>query len=163
LADIGLRSGFVFMDIGCGTGFFAIPAAQIVGEKGRVYALDKEHWAIEKLRETASEKGLGNLNLRVGEAEQVVFCEACSDLVFYGIVLHDFGDPLKVLANAKRMLKPTGKLVDLDWKKKPMPFGPPLHIRFSEQRATNLIEHAGFKIEAAKEAGPYHYMIIAKP
>ncbi len=89
MADIGLGSGSVFMDIGCGTGFFAIPAAQIVGEKGRVYALDKEHWAIEKLRETASEKGLGNLNLRVGEAEQVVFCEACADFVFYGIVLHD--------------------------------------------------------------------------
>ena len=93
LADIGLRSGFVFMDIGCGTGFFAIPAAQIVGEKGRVYALDKEHWAIEKLRETANEKGLANLNLRVGEAEEEAFCEACADFVFYGIVLHDFGDP----------------------------------------------------------------------
>ena len=163
LADLGVGSGATFMDIGCGTGFFAVAAAQLVGEKGKVYALDIEPQAIEKLRETADEKGFGNLNLRVGAAEEVIFCEACADFVFYSIVLHDFDDPLKVLVNAKRMLKPTGKLIDLDWKKKRMPFGPPLRIRFSEQRALNLIRSAGFKIEAVREAGPYHYIIIAKP
>ena len=162
LADLGVGSGAVFMDIGCGTGFFALAAAKIVGEKGKVYALDIEPRAIEKLRETAVEKGFRNLDLKVGAAEEVILCENCADFIFYGIVLHDFNDPLKVLINAKRMLKPTGKLINLDWKKKRMPFGPPLEIRFTEQRAVNLIENAGFKIEASKESGPFHYIIIAK-
>jgi hypothetical protein len=65
--------------------------------------------------------------------------------------------------NAKKMLKQTGRLVDLDWKKEPMEFGPPLKIRFDEEQAVNLVESASFRIKTVKDAGPYHYIIIAKP
>jgi hypothetical protein len=67
LADIGLPSGFVFMDIECGKSFFALPAAQIVGKNGRLYALDKEYWTIGQLGKTAVGRGLVNLNLKVGK------------------------------------------------------------------------------------------------
>jgi len=60
------------------------------------------------------------------------------------------------------MLKPKGWLVDLDWKKEPMDFGPPLSIRFSEERAIGLIEGAGFKVEQQKETGRFHYLIMAR-
>jgi len=163
LVDIGLRSGFTFLDIGCGDGFFALPAARLVGKKGKVYGLDLNDGTIGRLRRKAVKEGLRNLNLSVGEAEETVLCEACADIVFFGIVLHDFKDPAKVLMNAKRMLKPNGRLIDLDWKKESMEFGPPLQIRFSEDEAVSRIEAAGFRIEAVKKAGPYHYIIIAKP
>lgn len=163
LVDIGLRSGFTFLDIGCGDGFFALPAARLVGKKGKVYGLDLNDGTIGRLRRKAVKEGLRNLNLSVGEAEETVLCEACADIVFFGIVLHDFKDPAKVLMNAKRMLKPNGRLIDLDWKKESMEFGPPLQIRFSEDEAVSRIEAAGFRIEAVKNAGPYHYIIIAKP
>ena len=163
LKAIGLHSGMVFMDIGCGDGFFAIPAAQLVGEKGRVYAVDIDDSAIDRLKRKAAEKGLRNVTATVGAAEETVFCDECADMVFYSIVLHDFRDPAKVLRNAKKMLKPSGTLVNLDWKKKPMLFGPPVHIRFSEEQASNLIKQAGFRIESVRDAGRYHYIITAKP
>ena len=103
-----------------------------------------------------------NLYVTVGEAEETVLCEGCADIVFFGIDLHDFRDPEKVLMNAKRMLKHGGMLVDLDWKKEPMPLGPPLRIRFSEEKAAKLIESQGFKVETVKKSGLYHYLIIAK-
>lgn len=163
LADVGLKPGSTFMDIGCGYGFFALPAARLVGKKGKVYGLDVDAEAIEKLREKAKKEDLKNLNLKVGEAEETILCKACADIVFFGIVLHDFKDPTRVLMNAKKMLKKTGRLVDLDWKKEPMEFGPPLQIRFDEKQAVNLIESAGFRIKTVKNAGPYNYVIIAKP
>jgi hypothetical protein len=58
------------------------------------------------------------------------------------------------------MLKPGGKVVDVDWKKRQMDFGPPYVVRFSEQKTVEMLEAAGFKAEAA-EAGPYHYMVTA--
>jgi hypothetical protein len=61
------------------------------------------------------------------------------------------------------MLKPAGKLVDLDWKKKPTVFGPPVQIRFSEGQARALMENAGFKVESVRDAGRNHYLITAKP
>jgi len=161
LADIGLKTGFTFIDVGCGEGFFAIPAAKIVGKKGRVYALDLDEDAIMRLKKKAAREGLKNLEAVVGGAEGTVFCQACADIVFFGIDLHDFNVPAKVLANAKTMLKPSGRLIDLDWKKELTDFGPPLQIRFSEEHASNLIREAGFRVEQTKQAGPYHYIIIA--
>ena len=163
LKSIGLSAGMVFVDVGCGDGFFAIPAALLVGEKGAVYAVDIEASAIERLRDKATEKGLKNVIAKVEEAEETVFCEECADIVFYSRVLHDFRDPAKVLRNAKRMLKPAGKLVDLDWKKKSTVFGPPVRIRFSEEQAASLIKAAGFMIESVREAGRNFYIVTAKP
>jgi ubiquinone/menaquinone biosynthesis C-methylase UbiE len=163
LKAVGLRSGMVFMDIGCGDGFFTIPAAQLVGEKGVVYAVDVDSAAVEKLKDKAAEKGLANITATVGAAEETVFCTECADIIFYSRVLHDFSDPAKVLRNAKRMLKPAGTLVNLDWKKKPTMFGPPVRIRFSEEQAADLIKAAGFTIENVKAAGRNFYIVTAKP
>ncbi len=161
LIEVGVKKGFAFVDIGCGAGFFAVPAARIVGKGGKVYGVDADSEAIERLKQKASREGLDNFNLKVGRAEETIFCDKCADIVFFGIVLHDFQDPRKVLSNAKRMLKPAGQLIDLDWKEEPMRFGPPLQIRFSARKASNLIEKAGYKIDYAKEEGPYHYLIAA--
>ena len=163
LAEIGLRPGFTFVDVGCGGGFFALPAARVVGRRGKVYGLDVDAVSITSLKEAAAREGLRNLNLTIGKAEESVMCEQCADIVFFGIVLHDFQDPSRVLENARRMVKPTGRLVDLDWKKKPMKLGPALKIRFSEDKASRLIKAAGFTVEAVKDNGPYHYLVIAKP
>jgi ubiquinone/menaquinone biosynthesis C-methylase UbiE len=163
LESIGLRSGMTFMDVGCGYGFFTLQAASIVGETGKVYAVDIDASSIDRLKREATEKGLKNIRAEVGAAEETVFCDACADIVFYSIVLHDFRDPAKVLLNAKRMIKPAGTLVNLDWKKKSMPLGPPLKIRFSEEQAANLIKQAGFTVENVKDLGSNFYMVTAKP
>lgn len=164
LDHIGLKSGLTFVDVGCGDGFFAIPAARIVGEGGKVYGLDINSGAISKLRERAGKEGLGNLILKVGRAEETILCEGCADIIFLANVLHDFENPSKVLMNARKMIKSGGRLVDLDWKKKTMIMpGPPLQIRLNEKEASNLIETSGFKVEVIEEAGPYHYIIMAKP
>jgi len=163
LIRAGVKTGLTFVDMGCGDGFFAVPAAKLVGNSGRVYGLDVDSDAIGRLKEKARKETLRNLELKVGVAEETVFCDSCADIVFFGIVLHDFSDPNKVLSNAKRMLKPSGRLIDLDWKKEPMRLGPPLQIRFSKEKASNLIETAGFKIDCIADEGLYHYVIVATP
>jgi ubiquinone/menaquinone biosynthesis C-methylase UbiE len=152
-----------FADVGCGDGFFTILAGQIVGNSGTVCAVDTDGSAIERLKLKAAEKGLTNVKAVVARAEETVFCDGCADIVFYSIVLHDFLDPAKVLGNAKRMLKPSGRLVDLDWKKRQTVHGPPIQIRFSEEQAQTLIRNAGFNVENVRDVGPDHYMIVAKP
>lgn len=162
LTDIGVKPLSVFVDIGCGDGFFTIPAARMVGDMGTVYAVDIDATAIGKLKEKADAEGLHNLALRVDKAENTVFCRACADFVFFGIDLHDFANPAQVLANARKMLKLTGKVVDLDWKKIETPFGPPLAKRFSEERAVQMMDTAGFTIETVKEIKPYFYLVVAR-
>lgn len=162
LADIGLKRGQPFVDVGCGQGFFATPAAKIVGSKGKVYGLDLNPEFIAIMKQNLAKERLRNVDLTIGAAEDTILCDACADIVFLGQVLHDFADPAKVISNARRMVKPTGKLVNVDWKKQQMPFGPPLEKRFDEQKASHLIETAGFKVDTIREASPYQYIITAK-
>jgi ubiquinone/menaquinone biosynthesis C-methylase UbiE len=158
-----LHLGMLFADIGCGDGFFSILAAKKVGAKGKVYAVDVDASAIKKLKVKAEAEGLKNILAKVGAAEETVFCDSCIDFVFFSMVLHDFADPAKVLQNAKKMLKGDGWLIDLDWKKQEMPFGPPAKIRFNEEYASKLLTNAGFQVGKVKNVGSYHYVVTAKP
>jgi ubiquinone/menaquinone biosynthesis C-methylase UbiE len=161
LSRIGLREGMVFIDVGSGEGYFAIPAARRVGDNGRVFAVDINAEAIGNLRARAEQEGLNNISARAGEAETTMICEGCADIVFFGIDLHDFRDPVAVLRNAGRMIGPEGRVVDLDWKDEPMDLGPPIGIRFSVRKAHSLMESVGLRIQSVRDAGPYHYLIIA--
>ncbi len=161
LSTIGLREGMVFVDMGCGEGYFALPAARRVRNYGKVYAVDVNAESVERLRTQAEAEGLKNLITQVGEAEETRFCEGCADIVFFGIDLHDFRDPVTVLGNAKHMLGPQGRLADLDWKDQPMEMGPPLEKRFSIKKASGMIESVGLRVRDIQDAGPYHYLVIA--
>jgi len=61
LREVGIRKGQIVLDFGCGSGDYTIPVARIVGEEGRVYALDKDRRDLDKLMERAESEGLGNI------------------------------------------------------------------------------------------------------
>jgi ubiquinone/menaquinone biosynthesis C-methylase UbiE len=163
LKEIGLKPGLTLLDLGCGGGFFTLPAARLAGPEGKVYGVDINADFIEEIRRKAATEGLKNIDLKVGSAEDNLLCQNCADIIFLGIVLHDFRDPARVLKNAREMMKPEGKLANLDWKKQTMSFGPPVSVRFDENAASRLIESAGFKVESVRDSGPHHYLILAKP
>jgi ubiquinone/menaquinone biosynthesis C-methylase UbiE len=164
LARIGLKSGDTLADIGSGDGYFSIPAAQIVAETGMVYAIDVNAQSLEELKAAARAAGLKNIKTIQGNAEDMVLCERCADYVLMANVLHDFADPGAALASARVMLKPGGKLIDLDWKKeKDQLHGPPFAKRFDEATASRLMSQAGFKILSNQFVGPFHYLITAIP
>lgn len=149
------------MDIGCNDGFFTIPAAKMVGKNGKVYGVDIDVDAIERLTEKAKQDHISNIHADVGEAEGTIFCSNCADIIFFGTVLHDFRDPLEVLCNAKRMLKSGGKIVNYDWKKKESPMGPPFAKRLSESEASDLMKNAGFSDITVRDISDTFYQITA--
>jgi ubiquinone/menaquinone biosynthesis C-methylase UbiE len=161
LAD--LKEGMTFVDVGCGDGYYSMRTAKKVGPDGKDCAGDIDGARVEMLRDKAQEQGLENIIAVVGKAEETVFFEGCADMVFYSMDLHDFDDPQKVLENARLMLGPSGVVVDLDWKKIKMDFGPPENIRFSEAKVAEMLNKAGLKVESTRSVGPYHYLIVAKP
>ena len=164
LAQIGLEPGDTLADIGSGDGYFSIPAARMVGQSGKIYALDVSAEAISELKAAASAAGLNNIQTAVGEAEKTLLCKGCADVVLMANVLHDFADPVAALKNARLMLKPGGKLADLDWKKdKDQLHGPPFAKRFDQEKATALLTEAGFKVISSTLVGQFHYLLIAKP
>ncbi len=99
----------IFIDVGCGDGFFSLLASQMVKENGIIYCIDIDEQAIERLKTKAAGKGVTNIRVKVGAAEENPFCTACADVVFYSMVLHDFKDPLQVLGMPKKCSSPPVK------------------------------------------------------
>ena len=163
LARTGLGPGDTVVDIGCGEGFFALPAARIVGSSGKIIGIDINRSAVSRMLEQAAREGLCNVAGIVGSGEETLACEGCADLIFFGIDLHDFSDPQKVLRNARGMIKPGGTLCNLDWQKRDTPFGPPVSTRFDEETAAALIREAGFTILRIEEIPLWFYLITAAP
>jgi ubiquinone/menaquinone biosynthesis C-methylase UbiE len=121
LGRTGLGPGDTVIDIGCGEGFFTLPAARLAGSSGKIIGIDINGSAVSRMLEQARREGLGNVDGIVGSGEETLACEGCADLIFFGIDLHDFLDPQKVLQNARRMIKPGGTLCNLDWQKRETP------------------------------------------
>jgi tRNA G46 methylase TrmB len=61
LETAGVRPGQKVIEIGCGPGFFTIPAAKIVGEKGLIYAVDVNHRAIKRVEEKIRKYEISNI------------------------------------------------------------------------------------------------------
>ena len=61
LEDIGIKKGDVVLDFGYGAGYYTIPAAKVVREEGKVYAIDKDIESMHKLMGIAKTKGLENI------------------------------------------------------------------------------------------------------
>ena len=82
LKNIGLKEGQTMLDFGCGEGHYTIPAAKVVGKKGKVYALDKDLTKLLELRELIRLKSIKNtetlsqdlLNLLKDNSIDTVLC-----------------------------------------------------------------------------------------
>lgn len=158
---MGLKAGDRVADIGAGTGFFAIPAARAVGEKGRVFAVDLASPMLEDLRRKASKARLTNLEVLRSIEEHVPIPDHSVDLVLLACVLHELDGP-GTLPEARRILAARGRLAVVDWKKIDQDEGPPREHRLDEREAAELLGSAGFRVARTFEAGPYHYGLEAR-
>ena len=106
----GLKPGQKVLEVGCGPGFFTIPAARIVGEKGRVYALDINPVAVETVRRKIKERGLKNVEVILANASKTGLPEESIDVAFLFGVIHALDDVDAVMQEMHRVLKVRGVL-----------------------------------------------------
>ncbi len=109
LQEAGIEAGFHVLDYGCGPGTYIIPLAELVGESGKIYALDIHPLAIEMVQRIASRKQLTNVETICSDCKTGLPDNAVDVALLYDI-LHDLGDPNGVLQELHRVLKPDGIL-----------------------------------------------------
>lgn len=160
LGAFGVGPGDVIADIGAGTGFFTIPAAMRVGPSGRVYALDLESEMLGDLRLRIGVAGPRNVEILRSDEDRIPLPQASVDLAFLACVLHELDGP-GTLRECARILKPTGRLAIVDWKKMKQDIGPPYRHRLDEGQARAFLQQSGFTPTRTFEAGRYHYGIEA--
>lgn len=163
IAKLGIYEGMTIADLGAGTGAYTIPLAERVGESGHVYAVEVQKELLTNITHAALDHKLKNIEVIWGDIEHVggtkIMSEA-ADAVVVSNVLFQAEDKHGLLREAKRILKPGGKLLLIDWKDSFNNLGPTPRMIVSPKVARELCEAAGFVFGKEIDAGAHHYGFI---
>ena len=110
LKEADIKPGFVVLDYGCGVGSYSILAAKMVGEKGKVYALDVHPLAVKAVQRAASKRGLKNIETILSDCATGLGNESV-DVVLLCDTFHTLSQPKMVLKELHRVLKDDGVLL----------------------------------------------------
>jgi ubiquinone/menaquinone biosynthesis C-methylase UbiE len=157
LGKVGLRREMIIADLGCGTGYFTIPASQRVK---KVYALDVQQGMLNILRNKIKSQKISNIQVILSEESHIPLPDNSVDVLLMGNVFHELEDRDSILNEVKRILSGEEKLVIVDWLKIEMDFGPPVEERLTAEEVISICEHNGFEVLEQSDAGPYNYLLI---
>jgi ubiquinone/menaquinone biosynthesis C-methylase UbiE len=110
LEAAGLERGNTVLEIGCGPGFFTIPAARVVGAEGCVYALDISPLAIERVQQKVEAEGVSNVRTVLADATRTGLPGQSFELAFLFGFAHHRGSLDGILTETHRLLKSGGIL-----------------------------------------------------
>lgn len=162
LKKLGLAAEDSVADVGCGIGYFSIPAAEIIDHKNTVYALDISPEMLQTVKENAQRAGVENvITIQTGEYDLKLPDAAVSFALAVNII-HEVEDHSRFLREIKRILQKQGKLAIIDWEKKPMTMGPPTAHRISADEMLSLLRENGFIIIGQQVIGEMFYTIQAR-
>lgn len=161
--QMGLSDGMKVGDLGAGSGHYALAAAGIVGPAGLVYAVDIQEDVLRRIRDAAEERRLRNVETVWGDFEKpggTKLRDHVLDAVILSNTLFQLDHKEDAIAEMRRILKPSGKLLLADWAGSFEGIGPDESLLVPEKDAEELFIGAGFHKVKSFKAGPHHYAIL---
>jgi len=164
LEKLGIEAGMKVADFGCGgSAHFVLPAAEMVGEEGIVYAVDVLKSVLSGVEERVKARGYNNVkmvwtNLETYGATKIE--DGSLDAGMLVNILYQTKEDGEVVREATRMIKSEGKLLVVDWKNGGASFGPPADKRVSPDELKKIVGGLGLREVETFEAGPHHFGVI---
>ena len=109
LKEVGIETGSHVLDYGCGPGSYIMPLGKLVGDSGKIYALDMHLLAIQAVQKLTSKKGIANVQTILSDCKTGLPPNSIDAVLLYDI-LHDLNNVSDVLMELHRILKPGGIL-----------------------------------------------------
>lgn len=163
IEQFSLQSGAHVADFASGSGFYALAAAKAVGNAGRIYALDVQKDLLQKLKNEAERRLLHNIEVIWADLEQPAgshLRENMLDAVIISNALFQMENKDALVIEAKRLLKPKGRVLVVDWADSFGGIGPAGDKILQESKARELFEKGGFTFLSQIRAGDHHYGLI---
>jgi ubiquinone/menaquinone biosynthesis C-methylase UbiE len=157
---LGLKPGEVIADIGAGSGYFTFRLAHHVGAKGKVYAVDVSPDMILYINRRIRELKVNNVVSVLADPDDPLLPDHSIDRFFFSESWHHIKNQTKYLSLVKRMLKPGGQIIMIDFQKKELPVGPPLQMKISREDLIKQMENNGFRLVKEHTFLPYQYFLV---
>jgi arsenite methyltransferase len=163
LTALNIKPGEVIADIGAGSGYFSFRLAHFVGEKGKVYAVDVSADMVRHVNRRIRETKTTNVVTILADNDDPLLADRSVNRFFICDVWHHVENQLKYLSLMKKMLKPGGEIVMIDFHKKELPFGPPMQMKIAREDVINQMEANGFRLSKEHTFLPYQYFLVFAP
>jgi ubiquinone/menaquinone biosynthesis C-methylase UbiE len=160
LKALKVKPGDVVCDLGCGNGFYTLKLARLVGERGKVVAVDIQREMLELLKEAAAAERIENIKPVFGTVIDPKLPDASIDLVLLVDVYHEFSHPEHMLAAIRRSLKPTGRVALAEFRAEdPLVPIKPLH-KMSKEQIMNEFPPNGFTLVEEFDELPWQHLMF---
>jgi ubiquinone/menaquinone biosynthesis C-methylase UbiE len=156
---LGVGEGVVVADLGAGSGWFTIRLAGRVGPNGIVYAEDIQRQMIDSITRRVERMGLKNVRTVLGTTNDPRL-PARVDAVLIVDSYHEMEQPVALLRNVARSLKPNGRIGIVNYNKDGGGPGPAIEYRVDPERVIADARAAGLVLQSRQNFLKYHYMLV---
>ncbi|MFW5961620.1 MAG: class I SAM-dependent methyltransferase [bacterium] len=159
LSELNLKEGDIFIDIGAGNGFFSLPAAEIVGESGKVFSVDVEIDMLLDLKYRAQQAGLTDRIEICKSEDNDANLHQNADFMLFAYLFHEVEEKEKFLNNYLSFLNKGSRVVFIEWDPEKREEGPPLHHRVKSEQLKSMLEKRDIKNIEVKAIDYNSYLI----
>jgi ubiquinone/menaquinone biosynthesis C-methylase UbiE len=163
LTALKITPGEVIADIGAGSGYFTFRLSHFVGAKGKVYAVDVSPEMILHINRRIRDLKATNVITVLADPDDPLLPENSINRFFFSESWHHIENQSKYLALMKKLLKPGGEIVMIDFQKKELPIGPPMQMKISREDLIKQMQTNGFRLTKEHTFLPYQYFLVFAP
>lgn len=163
VSHFGLIDGMVVCDFGAGSGAYVMEMARKVGHSGKVYAVDVQRELLDRIERQARDFKLRNIYIAWGNVERVggsKLADNSADLVLLSNLLFQVEGKYTTALETKRVLKPGGRAVVIDWTDSFGGLGPQQSQVVMPESVKEIFSEAGLIFKRDFPAGEHHYGLI---
>jgi ubiquinone/menaquinone biosynthesis C-methylase UbiE len=159
VAAMKMRPGDNVADLGAGSGLFVVPLSSATGANGKVFAVEIDRNFFPHIQRKAKAAGVTNIQTIAGEPMDPKLPEAI-DVALLHDVLHHVENPAAYMNSLAKYLKPTARIVIVDYLAKQGPHRDDPSLQVGKEEATKLLASIGFKPLDAVALFPDKYFVI---
>jgi ubiquinone/menaquinone biosynthesis C-methylase UbiE len=162
LRSLAVKSGDHVADLGSGGGYFTFRLAKAVGPTGKVYAVDVDKGLNDALAQRARQEGFTHVEVILAKIDDPLLPQSGVDLIFTSNTYHHLKDRARYFSNAKRYLRPNGRVAIVEFNGKGWIESMPGH-HTEKEVIVGEMKQAGYTLQKEFDFLPrQHFLIFSK-
>lgn len=162
LTRLGYKKSDTMADIGCGTGLFTLPAAELSLPGTKIYAIDISQEMLNEVTSQAEKENLQDIIPVKSEEYDFRLEDASTDFVLLCTVLHEVDDKQRLLTETARICRGGGTVAVIEFNETNTSFGPPMNHRLTKKNVEELLNATGLTGIQNMEVSEAFYAVMAK-